>query len=113
MMLKLHAEKKEELLAIFSRQENITVPLDGQIGEVAPEAYATVHWDQETKKVYIDAKNLQRDQKVKNIKFGRDPLEPLTPTSIGMLSSFTEDENKIFMLENNNLSQAFGILTRT
>ncbi|MGO1584510.1 anti-sigma factor [Mesonia sp.] len=104
---KASAEKKEELLAIFRDKNIVTVPLDGQ--EVAPEAYATVHWDQETKKVYIDAKNLPTPPEGKEYQVWSLILEPLTPTSIGMLSSFTEDENKIFMLENNNLSQAFGI----
>ena len=36
-------------------------------------------------------------------------LDPLTPTSMGLLENFSEDENKIFALENPNQSQAFGI----
>ncbi|MDT0295664.1 anti-sigma factor [Mesonia ostreae] len=101
------AEKKEELLSIFRDKNILTVPLEGQ--KVAPEAYAAVHWDKATNKVYIDAKNLPTPPEDKEYQVWSLTLEPLTPTSIGMLSSFTEDENKIFMLDNTNSSQAFGI----
>ncbi|WP_368662289.1 anti-sigma factor domain-containing protein [Zobellia laminariae] len=36
-------------------------------------------------------------------------LDPLTPTSMGLLKDFTEDENKIFTLDNPNQTEAFGI----
>jgi anti-sigma-K factor RskA len=36
-------------------------------------------------------------------------MQPLTPTNIGLLDSFEEDENKIFRLENTNASEGFGI----
>jgi len=101
------AEKKEELLAIFRDKNILTVPLDGQ--QVAPEAYAAVHWDKESNKVYIDAKNLPIPPEGKEYQVWSLALDPLTPTSIGMLSNFNEDDNKVFMLENHNSSQAFGI----
>ena len=36
-------------------------------------------------------------------------LSPLTPTSLGIIDSFTTDENKIFEIKNANESEAFGI----
>jgi len=101
------AEKKEELLAIFRDKNMVTVPLDGQ--EVAPEAYAAIHWDKQSKKVYIDAKNHPTPPEGKEYQVWSLTLDPLTPTSIGLLSNFSDDENKVFMLENINSSQAFGI----
>ena len=42
------AEKTKQLLEVFRDKDIITVPLDGQ--QVAPEAYAAIHWDAETKR---------------------------------------------------------------
>jgi len=36
-------------------------------------------------------------------------MDPLTPTSIGLLDTYAVDDNKIFELENANQSEAFGI----
>lgn len=101
------AEKNKQLLEIFRDKEIITVPLGGQ--EVAPEAYAEVHWDEKTNQIYLDAKDLPTPPEGKEYQVWSLTLDPLTPTSIGLLSNFSEDENKIFILENPNSSQAFGI----
>ncbi|SHI55488.1 Anti-sigma-K factor rskA [Mesonia phycicola] len=101
------AEKTKQLLEVFRDKDIITVPLDGQ--QVAPEAYAAIHWDSKTNQVYVDAKELPTPPEGKEYQVWSLTLEPLTPTSIGLLSNFSEDENKIFILENPNSSQAFGI----
>jgi len=101
------AEKTKQLLEVFRDKDIITVPLDGQ--QVAPEAYAAIHWNEKTNQVYVDAKELPTPPEGKEYQVWSLTLEPLTPTSIGLLSNFTEDENKIFILENANSSQAFGI----
>ena len=36
-------------------------------------------------------------------------LDPLTPTSLGTLDTFTADTNKIFTIANTHSSEAFGI----
>lgn len=101
------AEKNKQLLEVFRDKKIITVPLGGQ--EIAPEAYAEVHWDEKTNQVYVDAKDLPTPPEGKEYQVWSLTLDPLTPTSIGLLSNFSEDENKIFILENPNASQAFGI----
>lgn len=101
------AEKTKQLLEVFRDKDIITVPLDGQ--QVAPEAYAAIHWDAETNQVYVDAKELPTPPEGKEYQVWSLTLEPLTPTSIGLLSNFNQDDNKIFILENPNSSQAFGI----
>ena len=50
------AEKAEELLTVITGRNIIRVPLEGQ--GVAPQAFATVFWDETTNKTYIHAKDL-------------------------------------------------------
>jgi len=101
------AEKAQELLNVYRDKEILKIPLGGQ--KVAPDAYAEVHWDKKSNKVYIDAKDLPTPPPGKEYQVWSLTLEPLTPTSIGLLSNFQEDDNKIFILDNANASQAFGI----
>jgi anti-sigma-K factor RskA len=101
------AEKTEELLAVLRNKYISKIPLQGQ--SVAPEAYAAVYWNKEEKKAYIDAKELPAPPRGKVYQVWSLRLDPLTPTSIGLLDEFEMDDNKIFALENANESQAFGI----
>lgn len=101
------AEKTRELLAVLRDKDVSRIPLQGQ--NVAPEAYATVYWNKEENKAYIDAKDLPEPPRGKVYQVWSLKLEPLTPTSIGLLDEFTTDDNKIFTLENANESEAFGI----
>ncbi|MDX1542698.1 MAG: anti-sigma factor [Christiangramia sp.] len=101
------AEKTSELLAVLRDKDVSRIQLQGQ--NVAPEAYATVYWNKKENKAYIDAKDLPEPPRGKVYQVWSLKLEPLTPTSIGLLDDFTSDENKIFSLENANQSEAFGI----
>ncbi|APG59769.1 anti-sigma factor [Christiangramia salexigens] len=102
-----NAEKAQELLAVL-RDKNVSrIQLQGQ--QVAPEAYASVFWNKEEKKAFIDAKNLPEPPRGMVYQVWSLKLDPLTPTSIGLLEDFEQDDNKIFTLENANESQAFGI----
>jgi anti-sigma-K factor RskA len=91
------------------RDKNIdVVPLAGQT--VAPDAYAKVYWNKTEQKVFIDAKGLPEPPDGFVYQIWSLKLSPtLTPTSIGILDTFNEDENKVFALENSNASEAFGI----
>lgn len=100
-------ENTKELLAIYRDRDITKIPLAGQ--QVAPEAYVDVFWDKETGKAYIDAQGLPEPPPGKVYQVWSLKLNPLTPTSIGLLDEFSQDENKIFVLENPNDSQAFGI----
>lgn len=101
------ATKNKKLLHVYRDRNMVKIPLKGQ--KVDPNAYAEVHWDKETNKVYLDAKDLPTPPEGKEYQVWSLTLDPLTPTSIGLLSGFSEDENKIFVLDNPNGSQAFGI----
>lgn len=91
----------------FTNQDGIIqVPLDGQAN--FNNTYARVFWDQTRDQVYIDASGLPEPPEGKEYQVWSLALNPLSPTSIGMLNNFT-DGNKIFVLDNANPSQAFGI----
>lgn len=101
------ASKAKSLLAAIRSKDIKRVPLQGQ--QAAPEAYAAVYWNKEENKAYIDAKDLPEPPRGKVYQVWSLKLNPLTPTSIGLLDDFKGDDNKIFTLENANQSEAFGI----
>ncbi len=99
--------KSEELLTTI-RDKNITVvALGGQ--EVSPTSYAKVYWNKSEEKVYIDAQGLPEPPDGMVYQVWSLKLNPLTPTSVGLLEDFISDDNRIFNLTNANASEAFGI----
>ena len=102
-----NAEKSQELLAVLRDKNIIRVPLKGQ--QVAPEAYAFAYYNKENNKTYIDAKDLPEPPRGMVYQVWTLKMQPLTPTSIGLLDKFEDDDNKIFELTNENLSEGFGI----
>lgn len=101
------AAKTEQLLNILRDRNIIEVPLPGQA--VAPDAYATAYWDKNNNVTYIDAKDLPEPPRGMVYQVWSLKMDPLTPSSLGLLSEYETDENKIFSLENTNLSEGFGI----
>ena len=100
------AETKK-LNTILRDKDILAVPLGGQT--VSPNAYAKVYWDKKDNQVYVDVQGLPDPPAGKVYQVWSLKLDPLTPTSIGILDQYNEDENKVFALNNNNDSQAFGI----
>lgn len=101
------ADKSKELLNVIRDKNIVKVPLAGQT--VAPDAYAAAYWDKSTNITYIDVKDMPTPPRGMVYQVWSLQLEPLTPTSIGVLDTYEEDKNKIFALENINPSEAFGI----
>lgn len=99
--------KTKRLLNAIRSKDIIQVPLGGQ--EIAPEAYASVYWDKSTQKSYIDVSGLPAPPEGKVYQVWSLTLDPLTPTSMGTLDTYNEEEIKLFELDNPNESQAFGI----
>jgi anti-sigma-K factor RskA len=97
----------EKLIEVFRDKDIISIPLAGQT--VSPTSYAKVYWDKKTNSIYLDAKGLPVPPKGKVYQVWSLTLDPLTPTSLGVLDSFTADINKIFTITNANESEAFGI----
>ncbi|QLE00156.1 anti-sigma factor [Galbibacter sp. BG1] len=100
-------QKAEELVTLLRAQDITTINLGGQ--QVAPESYAKVYWKKDNNVVYIDALGLPEPPPGKVYQVWSLTLDPLTPTSIGLLDDFVSDDNKVFELQNPNESQAFGI----
>lgn len=90
------------------RDKNVTViALGGQT--VSPSSYAKAYWNKAESKVIIDAKGLPEPPEGFTYQVWSLKLDPLTPTSIGLLDDFASEDTKLFTLENANESEAFGI----
>ncbi|HIC31035.1 MAG TPA: anti-sigma factor [Flavobacteriaceae bacterium] len=100
------AETKN-LLNVIRDRNIIKVPLEGQAAY--PDAYAAVYWDDSNDQIYLDLQGLPEPPKGKVYQVWSLLLDPLTPTSLGTIDDFLQDDNKIFKLQNANQSQAFGI----
>ncbi len=100
------AETKN-LLNVIRDRNIIKVPLEGQAAY--PDAYATVYWDENNDQIYLDLQGLPEPPEGKVYQVWSLLLDPLTPTSLGTIDDFMQDDNKIFKLDNANKSQAFGI----
>ncbi|NDV15951.1 anti-sigma factor [Muricauda sp. TY007] len=98
---------KENLLQQL-RDKNVTViALGGQT--VSPSSYAKAYWNKEENKVIIDGQGLPEPPDGFTYQVWSLKLDPLTPTSIGLLDDFASQDTKLFTLENANDSEAFGI----
>jgi hypothetical protein len=98
---------KENLLNVLRDRNIISVPLGGQ-GDFA-NSYAKVYWNKSDNSIYLDAQGLPDAPEGKVWQVWSLTLNPLTPTSLGTIDNFNDDDNKIFTITNANESQAFGI----
>lgn len=97
----------EKLNEILRSKDILSVPLAGQ--QVSPQSYAKVYWDKGKEQVYVDVQGLPEPPEGKVYQVWSLKMDPLTPTSLGVLDDYHEDKNKVFTLENPNESEAFGI----
>ncbi|WP_395057021.1 anti-sigma factor domain-containing protein [Flavobacterium sp.] len=101
-------DKTKKALAVIRDSKNTVISLAGQT--VAPTASAKVYWNKETQVVYIDASGLPEPPEGMVYQVWSLKLKPeLTPTSIGLLSDFTAENNKIFAVSKTGNAEAFGI----
>ena len=97
----------KNLLNIIRDKELLRIPLQAQ--KIDPNAYATVYWDKEKEVTYIDVDGLPTPPPGKVYQVWSLTLNPLTPTSLGVLDSYKTEGTNIFALNNANQSEAFGI----
>lgn len=100
-------EKSRTLLQTIRDKDITVVPLGGQ--KVSPESYAKAYWNKKEQKVFIDAQGLPDPPDGMVYQVWSLKVDPLTPTSMGILEDFVSDDNKVFALANPNDSEAFGI----
>lgn len=101
------SEMANELVNIIRAKDIEAITLGGQA--ISPDAFAKVFWNKETKMAYIDVAGLPEPPAGKVYQVWSLKLNPLTPTSLGILDDYATDDNKVFTLSNENESQAFGI----
>ncbi|PQJ14169.1 anti-sigma factor [Nonlabens tegetincola] len=97
----------QNTLDAIRSKDVITIPLGGQ-GNFA-DSYAKVYWNKEDNSIYIDGSGLPETPTGKVWQIWSLTLNPLTPTSLGTIDSFNDDEDKLFKFENEYSSEAFGI----
>jgi len=97
---------KEELLATVISEDTKVVDLAGQ--DISPDSKAKLFWNTTKNKVVINTGNLPEPPNGKVYQVWSLTLNPLTPTSLGLLENYNK-KNDLFVLENPNTSQAFGI----
>ncbi len=103
-------EKAKLENAVFEelREGNFTrVTLAGQTA--APQSIANVYWDKETNSVMVDGKGLPEPPEGKVYQVWSLTMDPLTPTSIGLLDNFDGNDMKMFRVANVTTADAFGI----
>ena len=105
--LQLKNKENESALAVVRDNNNAVIALAGQ--EVSPESFAKAYWNKNTKTVHIDASGLPEPPEGMVYQVWALKLNPLTPTSIGLLDNFKGNAKKIFAVENTNEAEAFGI----
>lgn len=100
-------KQTEDALSVVRDVKNTIVNLGGQA--VSPTSYAKVYYNKETQVVYVDAAGLPEPPEGKVYQVWALKLNPLTPTSIGLLADFSKDSQKIFSVSKANGAEAFGI----
>lgn len=105
--LELINKQTETSLAVVRDVNNTVVVLGGQA--VAPTSSAKVYWNKNTEVVYIDAASLPDPPKGMVYQVWALKLNPLTPTSIGLLDNFDKNNSRVFAVNNTGEAEAFGI----
>ena len=105
--LEIKNAASETSLAVVRDTKNTIVALGGQA--VAPQSSAKVYWNKETKVVYVDAAGLPEPPEGMVYQVWALKLNPLTPTSIGLLDHFKVNNQKMFAVDNADEAEAFGI----
>jgi len=97
-----------DLLAIIGSKDYNAITLPGNAA-VASEAFAKVYFNETEKIAYFDGTGLPKAPVGKVYQVWSLKLDPLTPTSVGLLGSISENDTGIFKFENIPDPEAFGI----
>ena len=103
----IKSKQSEDALAVVRDKNSSVITLGGQA--VAPESFAKVYYNKATDVVYVDAKGLPDPPEGKVYQVWALKLNPLTPTSIGLLENFTADNQRLFVVSNAAGAEGFGI----
>ena len=101
-----NASLKEDLLKTVASINTRKIDLAGQ--PIAPQSKVSVFWNIEKNKIIIDASQLPEPPEDMVYQIWSLKLDPLTPTSLGLLDNYNS-KNNLFSFKNTNNSEAFGI----
>lgn len=96
----------EEALAVVRDKATNTIYLEGQ--QVSPDSYAKVYVNAQTNQTHVDLSGLPEPPKGQVYQVWALKLDPLTPTSIGIVDD-TKANNGIHTVQTFEGAQAFGI----
>lgn len=96
----------QDLLNALRDKNTIKVALPGQANYA--ESYAAIFWNKETQTLYLDANGLPEAPEGMQYQLWSLKLDPLTPTSLGVLDAESTDLS-LYTIANPNESEAFGI----
>src|SRR6218665_589412 len=100
-------KQTQDALTIIRDDKNTVINLGGQA--ISPQSFAKVYYNKQTATVYVDAAGLPEPPEGKVYQVWALKLNPLTPTSIGLLENFTADNHKIFTVDKAAGAEGFGI----
>ncbi|RDI13180.1 anti-sigma factor domain-containing protein [Flavobacterium sp. AG291] len=101
-------EQKEKALRVIRAKNSAIVNLGGQ--QVSPDSYAKVYMNDADNEVFVDIAGLPEAPEGKEYQVWALTLNPLTPTSIGVLDkNKVADSQGIIQVDNFEGVQAFGI----
>lgn len=103
----IQIKQSDDALNLIRNKNTSVITLGGQA--VSPNSYAKVYYNKATATVYVDAKGLPDPPQGKVYQVWALKLNPLTPTSIGLLAEFTSDGQKIFAVDKASGAEGFGI----
>lgn len=95
------------IMTFLSDENTEIIKLDGQ--ENFSQAYAKAYYNKESKEVMIDAHGLPKPPEGMVYQVWSLKLDPLTPTSVGLLEDFTDNNSKLFRVAQAPTVEAFGI----
>jgi len=101
-----NVKMQEALLNTIVSVHTKKINLGGQT--ISPKSSASIFWNTQENKVVIDVSGLPKAPESMVYQVWSLTLDPLTPTSIGLLDDFN-DQKTVFSFDNPNASQAFGI----
>jgi hypothetical protein len=96
--------QNETSLAVVRDVNNTVVPLVDRRARI----FSKVYWNKETQVVYVDAAGLPEPPKGMVYQVWALKLNPLTPTSIGLLDKFDDNNQRIFAVNNTGDAEAFA-----
>lgn len=98
----------ENVIAVLRDDAFNTIALPGN-KDVAPEAFAKVIYNKRDGIAYIDAKGLPTPPKGKVYQVWSLLMEPLTPSSMGLLSELSAVQPNLYKFEKFPVAEGFGI----